>query len=27
MIQQQTSLEAALKTYAQVARMTLFDYV
>lgn len=27
MIQQQTSLEAALKSYAQVARMTLFDYV
>jgi flagellar hook-associated protein 3 FlgL len=26
MIQQQTSLEAALKSYAQVARMTLFDY-
>jgi flagellar hook-associated protein 3 FlgL len=27
MVQQQTSLEAALKSYAQVARMTLFDYV
>ena len=27
LMQQQTALEAALKSYAQVARMTLFDYV